>query len=197
MSRPKEFDQDEVLLKAMQIFWAKGYAATSLNDLVHAMEINRQSIYNTFGDKHALFMLCLDLYWQQEIGRVYDGIDAKTAEGRLRQMMHGIANLVNEHGQIGCLMVNALGELAPQDEELTRYFKETIEMITQKMANRIQAGQQSEELHDSFQAETAARFLIALSMGLRILGKICPSGFDFQEVADFSIDLLKKNQHRR
>ncbi len=60
MARQKEFDRDEVLHKAMEVFWTRGYEGTSIQDLVKHMGINRQSIYDTFGDKHSLFLQALD-----------------------------------------------------------------------------------------------------------------------------------------
>ena len=60
MARHKEFDRDEALHKAIEVFWARGYNATSIQDLVEHMRINRQSIYDTFGDKHALYLESLD-----------------------------------------------------------------------------------------------------------------------------------------
>ncbi len=66
MARHKEFDQDEALQKAMEAFWARGYEATSMQDLVEHMGINRQSLYDTFGDKHSLFLKALDRYHEVE-----------------------------------------------------------------------------------------------------------------------------------
>ena len=62
MARTKEFDVDAALDRAIELFWAQGYEATSLNDLLDHMEIGRQSLYDTFGDKHALFLAALDRY---------------------------------------------------------------------------------------------------------------------------------------
>ncbi len=67
MARPKEFNHDEVLEKAMQVFWAKGYECTSMQNLVDAMGINRGSLYATFGDKHSLHLATLDRYYRYQI----------------------------------------------------------------------------------------------------------------------------------
>src|SRR3981081_3787453 len=66
MARHKEFDRDEALHKAMEVFWSRGYNAASIQDLVKHMRINRQSLYDTFGDKHALYLLALDRYREVE-----------------------------------------------------------------------------------------------------------------------------------
>ncbi|MEA2965178.1 MAG: TetR/AcrR family transcriptional regulator, transcriptional repressor for nem operon, partial [Alphaproteobacteria bacterium] len=59
MARPREFDRDEALERAMSVFWSKGFAATSTSDLVEAMQIGRQSMYDSFGDKRALYLEAL------------------------------------------------------------------------------------------------------------------------------------------
>ena len=72
MARHKEFDRDETLQKAMEVFWSRGYEAASIEDLVKHMGINRQSLYDTFGDKHRLYLLALDRYREVEGRRMLD-----------------------------------------------------------------------------------------------------------------------------
>jgi AcrR family transcriptional regulator len=87
MVRPREFDRDEVLERAMSVFWSKGFAATSTSDLVEAMQIGRQSMYDSFGDKRALYLEALAQYQQQSvtahIGRLRSG---KTALAGIEAM---------------------------------------------------------------------------------------------------------------
>src|SRR6201995_145682 len=64
MARTKDFDEDEVLLKAMHLFWLKGYNGTSMQDLGDGLGISRSSMYDTFGDKHTLFLRSLENYRQ-------------------------------------------------------------------------------------------------------------------------------------
>jgi TetR/AcrR family transcriptional regulator, transcriptional repressor for nem operon len=72
MARHKEFDRDEALRKAMEVFWSRGYEAASIEDLVKHMGINRQSLYDTFGHKHALYLKALDRYREVEGRRMFD-----------------------------------------------------------------------------------------------------------------------------
>src|SRR5258706_9867192 len=105
MARPREFDRDEVLERAMSVFWSKGFTATSTSDLVEAMQIGRQSMYDSFGDKRALYLEALAQYQQQSvtahIGRLRSG---KTALAGIEAMLAGLAPLhqVPRHqGRIG------------------------------------------------------------------------------------------------
>src|SRR5258708_33708597 len=87
MARQKEFDRDEVLHKAMEVFWTRGYEGASVQDLVKHMGINRQSIYDTFGDKHALFLQALDRYREIQSRKVFAVLERPgSMEQNLRQL---------------------------------------------------------------------------------------------------------------
>src|ERR1043166_7581204 len=91
MARHKEFDRDEALHKAMEVFWARGYEAASVQDLVEHMGINRQSLYDTFGDKHALYLQALDRYQEVELRKLFELL-ARPGSVRkaLRQLFTGV-----------------------------------------------------------------------------------------------------------
>src|SRR5260370_37968341 len=87
MPRHKEFDQDQALHKAMEVFWSRGYEAASIQDLVRHMGINRQSIYDTFGDKHALYLQALDRYRAVESRRLIELLERPgSVKKSLRQL---------------------------------------------------------------------------------------------------------------
>ena len=91
MARHKEFDRDEALHKAMEVFWSRGYEAASVNDLVRHMGINRQSLYDTFGDKHALYLQALDRYREVEGRRMFEILDRPgSVKKALRQLFQGV-----------------------------------------------------------------------------------------------------------
>src|SRR5215831_3253346 len=81
MPRPKAFDPDEALQKAMQVFWERGYAATSVEDLVQRMGINRFSLYSTFGGKHQLFVAALERYRETIVADLVGALE-QSAAGR-------------------------------------------------------------------------------------------------------------------
>src|SRR5882762_5197437 len=91
MARHKEFDRDEALHKAMEVFWSRGYKATSIQDLVKHMGINRQSLYDTFGDKHALYLLALDRYREIEVRKLFDLLERPgSVKKNLRQLFAAV-----------------------------------------------------------------------------------------------------------
>src|SRR5215207_11169722 len=93
MARHKEFDRDEALQRAMEVFWARGYGATSVGNLVRHMGINRQSLYDTFGDKHALYLQALDRYREVEGRQMFELLERPgSVKKALRQLFEGIVD---------------------------------------------------------------------------------------------------------
>src|SRR5437868_5208762 len=109
MPRPIEFERDEVVRRALDVFWTSGYQATSLDDLTTAMGIGRGSLYNAFGDKHALFLEALDRYRAdrlRDLTRVLEA--APSARAGVAAVLRGTVNaLWSEAIRRGCLLVNS------------------------------------------------------------------------------------------
>src|SRR5947207_8429451 len=125
MGRPKQFDPDEAMQEAMEAFWERGYAATSVNDLLDEMGLNRGSLYGTFGDKKQLFLAALDKYYEQRMEDFHRLLDeppsAKTA---LRNLLEFVADdCIAETGKRGCLAAKAAMELAPHDKDVAAWLK--------------------------------------------------------------------------
>ena len=120
MARPREFDSDEVLARAVRLFWAKGYDGTSLDQLDRATGLNRGSLYNAFGDKRQLYLAALDHYGRNEI---VAGVRLLESGGpapvALAKLFFGVAKAVEAGaGRDGCLLCNAAVERAPHDPEV-------------------------------------------------------------------------------
>ena len=132
MARSKEFDKDTVLEKAMEVFRRKGFEATSIQDLVNAMGINRGSIYDTFGNKSKLFKLTLSRY--QRVSPTQQLLNNSKTGGPRKEIESFFHNLAELHSlpnkKCGCLITNSIAELAYRDEELAVHFKTHIKYIT-------------------------------------------------------------------
>lgn len=117
MARSKEYDENEVLQKAMQLFWEQGYEKTSMSDLVEHMGIHRRSIYDTFSDKHTLFLKALNRYGEimgKDLERRIK--QAESAAQALRYILEFTIDK-NENTPLGCLFVTAAVELATHDAD--------------------------------------------------------------------------------
>lgn len=171
MARSKEFDEDAVLLKAMKLFWAQGYEKTSMQDLVEHMGIHRRSIYDTFGDKHALYLMALQRYgdtvWHSIEQRALSSLSAKAA---IRSVMEAAIDR-NEERPKGCLMVNTAVELAVHDPELEAYVNQSWSGTEELFRKLIIKGQQAGELSASLDAERLAPYLNNALIGMRVMVK--------------------------
>src|SRR5260221_14155572 len=114
MVRQKEFKLDEVLHKPMEVFWTRGYERASIQDLVKHVGINRQSIYDTFGDKHSLFLQALDRYREIQSQKVFQVLERPgSMKKNLRRFFEEtVARALSAEGRRGCFVGNSMSELA-------------------------------------------------------------------------------------
>lgn len=123
--RPKTFNNFEALEKAQNLFWEKGYEATSLTELVKAMGISRQSMYNTFGNKHALFLQCLEFYIHEHYKKMKADFTAPIhAEEKLNNMLSMMAEFFTCPNSKGCFTSFAIQEMAQKDGDVKRMLEE-------------------------------------------------------------------------
>ena len=123
MARPREFDTEEALEKALQVFWAKGYEAASLCDLIGAMGISKSSFYEAFGSKRDLFLATLDRYNEHEAGRhardLIEGAESVRA-GIAAVFERQIEVMAGQGDRRGCFLNNCAVEMAPHDPAVRR-----------------------------------------------------------------------------
>src|SRR5713226_9548064 len=133
MARPKAFDRTEMLDKAMELFWCRGYEATSIHDLLEYLGINRQSLYDTFGDKHTLFLEALQRYEKRgkaSMVATLEGVGSGK-EAIERVFRNTIQSYAQARPRCGCFVVNSTIELAPHDPEVAQCVTESL-ACTQK-----------------------------------------------------------------
>lgn len=177
MSRKKQFDIEEVKEKAMTAFWDNGYRATSLQDLVEAMGINRASLYDTFGDKYTLFIETLHNYNNNYV-KPYIVERIKTYSPR--QAVLGMFDDICDRAQAGedrngCLIINTALELSPHDKEVSKIVNSTFAYIEKSFFRKmIIRGQASGEISRSVVPSKASRILLSLFIGLRVLSRNHP-----------------------
>ncbi|AIF50212.1 TetR/AcrR family transcriptional regulator [Pelosinus sp. UFO1] len=192
MGRSKEFEESVVLQKAMELFRKQGYEKTSLSDLVEHMGIHRRSLYDTFGDKHTLFLKTIDCYGEFIKARLTSEIlRAETA----KQAIQCIFDFTIEGSGdrlLGCLFVNAATELASRDKEVEEKTKEAFMQAEHFLAELIRKGQQTGEFLCDLEAEVVAESLHNTLLGLRVLARTSASKEKLHRIADFSLAILNK-----
>ena len=171
-----------------------GYEGMSLSDLTEAMGINRPSLYAAFGDKHGLFLRALDRYIDDALARLDSELDPrKNALAGLRTCLAGYVDRTSGiAGKRGCLVVATAMELAAHDTEVEqrigRFFKTMETRLTEALARAQAAG----ELADGVEPATAARLLLCLVEGMRVVGKTRPDRTMSQAVVQTLIDRFAK-----
>ncbi|MBI2514275.1 MAG: TetR/AcrR family transcriptional regulator [Opitutae bacterium] len=172
MPRAKEFDEAEVLDQALELFRARGFKHTSFNDLVEELGVSRQSLYDTYGDKQALYHAALKRY----LTRGLDGMRRKL-EGD-QPVREGFAELFDamiegqcSNGSSGCLMVNSMVELSPHDPDTRALAQEHARTLEGLFASRLSAAQRRGDLAKSKDPVALARFLYHTLLGLAVASR--------------------------
>lgn len=174
MPRPREFDEEEVLTKAMDVFWTHGYDATSITDLMNATGLARGSLYKGFGDKKRLFMLALDSYLAAA-NEVLLECDASSGSGReaLERVFSGVVEMSTCAGvRRGCFSVNSAIELGPHDSEVGNRLRRYAHQKERTFAAIIRRGITDGSLRKGLDPEAAARYITTLTDGLQVRGKL-------------------------
>lgn len=192
MARPREFDEDEVLDRALEVFWAQGYEATSLTDLMAATGLAKGSVYKGFGDKKSLFLKTLERYFVR--GRsAYRALDqeAKAPREVLREWMTSVlASATTCDAQRGCFGVNCIVELAPHHADVRALATEHRALLRSLYAATIRRGQETGEFATRLDPEEAATWLDTVLSGLQVNVKTGTSSFDASPVISFALDAL-------
>lgn len=192
MARPKEFNRDEALKRAMAVFWEKGYEATSTDDLLRAMGIGRQSMYDTFGDKHRLFLEALQVYNAESgaglVERLHAGSSPLMA---IEKVLLSIANQPPEERARGCMGVNATTELAQKDPEVASVIRAAGVLCETAFEQILRAAKRQGELSPSVDEKKGGRFLLSTLQGLRVTAKAGATPEALRDIATFAVAGLK------
>ncbi|MEK3670185.1 TetR/AcrR family transcriptional regulator [Paenibacillus sp. FSL R10-2771] len=191
MARSKEFDIDDVLLKAMNIFWQQGYEKTSMQDLVTGMGIHKRSMYDTFGDKHTLYIKALERF---------AAINASRMEGRIESISSAKAAITllfeatihrSEDEPKGCLLVNTAVELSNHDPEAATKANDAFLNTEHLIERLIRHGQASGEISGRHEASALAAYLHNALVGLRVMVKATRDIDKLQTIVNTTLAVLE------
>lgn len=170
----KAYDESEVLERAMHAFWARGYEATSMGDLVKATGINRGSIYAAFSGKRDLFIRALHHYdtihraeFLAAIGADHEPKDAIIA-------VFQAAATPSKRQPGGCLLVNTVLEISPHDAEIRELVEASLAKVEDFFHDRIEAAKRRGEIAAARPARPLAQALLGLFLGLRVVTRSDP-----------------------
>jgi TetR/AcrR family transcriptional regulator, transcriptional repressor for nem operon len=192
MARPYTFDIDLAVDQAMEVFWQKGYAATTPQDLLDAIGIGKGSFYNSFESKHHLFELCLQRY---RTSQADDLIEFLKQPGSAKERLKGALEVLirfDLEGPVrkGCMVVNTAAELSASDQSAARIVKEMFDHTEQAFAQLVREGQAAGEFRQDIDAESLASLLFNTVLGLRIAGLVAETPERLERTIDAIVRVL-------
>jgi TetR/AcrR family transcriptional repressor of nem operon len=191
MARPREFDEDEALERAMRMFWRQGFEATSVEDLVGETGLNRGSLYAAFGDKQALYLKALARYRTQRREQVSECLlQAPSVQEAFRRLFLSFVEIPEAQRGCGCLLVNAAMERAPHDPETARLVSDNLRGLEESFLRALERGQDAGELPRGRELRPLARYLVAALQGLIVLAKARSDRRTLRDAAEVSLSVL-------
>jgi TetR/AcrR family transcriptional repressor of nem operon len=175
--RPRSFDTEAAVARAMDVFWSRGYHGTALPDLLRATKLSRGSLYAAFGDKHSLFLRALDRYIADALARMDRELDPRQDPvSGLRACLAGyVERTSGANGRRGCLLVATTMELAGHDADVDRRIARFFKAMEARLADTLAAAKAAGKLADGVVPSIAARILVCFVEGLRVVGKTAPA----------------------
>jgi len=172
LARPLEFDREQALVAAMQLFWRQGYTATSMSQLLETMEIGRSSFYAAFTDKRSLFIEALDLFTARTLKLLQESRQQCGPLPAIREFFsHTLFDVPARRARRGCLMVNTILELADVDDELSRRARDNLGQIEKEFESCLVQAAASGELASTQDPAQLAQYLMMVNQGLRVASR--------------------------
>lgn len=170
MSRKPEYDRTELLDQAVRVFWDRGYAGTSVADLVEATGVQRYGLYASFGDKHGLFLEALERYQDTVISGLLRELERPGAAlPELRDFLQRLARIGETRGASrGCLLCNTAAELGEDDPEAAARVGSYTRRLFRTFRNALIRARSLGQVHEDLNADEAARFLTGVVIGASV-----------------------------
>ena len=192
MARPREFDRDTALQDAIKVFWAKGFAATSTEDLLEAMHIGRQSLYNAFGDKKALYVAALDAYQRDCVAGHIARLDgpASPLDG-IHDLLAGLVPEDDRLRALGCMGVGSACEFSTSETDLVALRQASQARLQTRLVARLRQGQAIGEIDPSLVPDEAAHFIQMTMTGIQLAARAGTAAEPLKAMARFATERLK------
>lgn len=196
MPRTKAFEPESALHAAMDLFWRRGYEATSMRDLLDGMGIGRGSFYDTFGDKHTLFLAVLDRFERVRTGWIIEALEspAPPLESIRHVFERTVDGLVGFEPRRGCLLANTAVELAPHDPEVAEKISAYIRRTEDAFANTLERARDSGDLSKDKDPRALACFLVSNLHGLRVMARAGEDRESLDDIVEITIETLRRDE---
>jgi TetR/AcrR family transcriptional repressor of nem operon len=193
MARPRKFEEKKALNDALELFWEKGFEATSITDLTKRIGINRPSLYDTFGDKRGLFLSAINAYQLNYFDKLHDILEKNGSGFRgIEAVFVGFVESTNNPAaRRGCFFVNSIAELAAQDEYIASKGREFQDKISRMFAVALENGMKGGEIPLNLDVQSTAHFLTMALVGLNVVVKTVPDANFVRDSVRVVLNTLK------
>ena len=191
MARNKEFDPTEKLEKARDLFWEKGYHATSMQDLVSQMKVNRGSMYDTYGDKHQLFIESLQNYAKETYSEYKQAATGEKSPFKAIELIVKKAIQRSFEEEKVCMIVKSSFEMAPLDNDVKEILKQLSNALISIFEDLIEKAQQANEISTNKNARQSAQFIVGSFAGLWQMQALYNDRAMVEQMAKSTLDSLR------
>jgi len=187
MARPKEFNQERALQKAIRLFSQQGFAATSTDELMRAMDVGRQSMYDTFGDKRALFLKALEMYVTESVHSITVELERPgSALAAVQNALVTFAQRKDLSSAEGCMGLNAISEFGQRDADVTRITRNAARLQRQSLMRVLTRAKNQGEISSDADLDSMADFFESTIAGIRMAAKGGKSRRALRNIAAFA-----------
>jgi AcrR family transcriptional regulator len=187
MARPKEFDEKKALERAIRLFSRQGFAATSTEELMRVMNIGRQSMYDTFGDKRALFLKALEMYVTESVRSINQELEKPgSALSAIRNALVTFAERKDLSSEEGCMGLNSICEFGQRDADVMRITSNAGRMLRKTLMRGLTRARKQGELRSDSDLDSMADFFESTLAGIRMAAKAGKSRVALKNIAAFA-----------
>lgn len=191
MGRPKGFSESDALEKALEIFWQRGYQGVGLTELLRAMGIARQSLYDTFGNKRELFIKAIEHYRDTRLAGALALLEREgSPKQNVKDVVRFFEQLALDKRARGCLVANALVELGPHDPEIRELLTRTLGLLENGIVKALRKAQRVGELPAERSPRALARALTNALIGMAVTGKMALSRSTVEDIYTGTLTML-------
>jgi TetR/AcrR family transcriptional regulator, transcriptional repressor for nem operon len=189
----KQFDPEVALTKAMEVFWARGYEAASLSELLEHMGIGKKSLYDTFGNKRSLFLKALDYYAQTEVKAIRDQLLAPGSP--LANLEQVLQNLQQRHPSCrikGCMLGTNIADFDIEETEIAAILRHHLQWLEDAYCTVIDRAQKAGEISAAINSRDTARLLVCATQGMALIGRVLEDETLLRSATEAITTLLKR-----
>ncbi|MGB3492858.1 MAG: TetR/AcrR family transcriptional regulator [Elainellaceae cyanobacterium] len=190
----KQFDTEIVLGKAMEVFWAHGYEATSLSELLKNMGIGKKSLYDTFGNKQSLFLKALEHYANVTLRDIRDRLAVEGSPlANLKRLLREWQEMHSQPGSCGCMLGTNIADFNTNDEAIAKIMRAYLQQLEDAFAANLSRAQAAGEISPEANPRNLACLLLCATQGLALLGRVMNDGKTLGGAVTAAVSLLDQS----